>query len=405
MGRYPEEHHGPYPLERWEPRSPEQWARQDPFREVDLPIEQRYPEQAQVAVFEAWNHLPTPLRRQVWFEREVAAGLYARSRDWKRIPGIRFLSVGNRGEGARRRRVGIVSIEPTLGEDRMPTHESLGIPESIRIRSRVNEDVFVPVWIEHQLPAEMLSHAFVPPGQFIAASNVSPLSGPVPTVQSGDVIAGESPAGFRTPGTLTAVVSRVNNNALLLLCAAHVLGKSRWKVVANVPVPAEVGNVIEIDQDLDAGLAELKPPWKVDFRLKAVPMVPAAPVMPYTDMPVQFYGGASGHQRGWINTVNSIPVGGKLVGIIPHFTVSIPSKPGDSGALLISGHGTDNPFPTAYAGQMGPQYLEAMTCAMLGMIVAGPSSTISPATRPQTYVTPILSVLNHFRLRAWVRSM
>jgi hypothetical protein len=382
-----------------------QWIRHDPFREAEVPIEQKNLEQALVSAFQAWKRLPLPLQRRTWREREIAARLYAESRDWIALPGIRSISVGIRRGERGRELTGIVLFESGLPVDVPFENEDYGIPEFVRIPSRVPDtNDRVPVKIEYRPPSSMLGLGLVRPGQFIAASDVLPMPVSVPTLQAGQIIAGESPVGLRKPGTLAAIISREGDDTPLILSAAHVLGQVGWKVVAYVPMPVEIGKVISADHNLDAAIAEISEPWMIDYRVRDMNLVPAAPIFPFSDMPVQFVGGTSGHQQGWIHSVNSIPVGGKAAGVIPHFTSDIRSQPGDSGALLITSHGQASPFPAAFARTMHPNYLEATTCAMLGILVAGPSSTMSPATRPLTYITPILTVLDDFKMQAWVRS-
>jgi hypothetical protein len=302
--------------------------------------------------------------------------------------------------------VGLILSESELPEDTRLLHKQYEIPESLRASSDIpEEEEIVPLRIEQVIVPNRFQLGVVPPDRFVLTSSPPPLPAWTPTLQAGDVIAGEDAAGFRTPGTLACIVSYQSDYQPLLLSAAHVLGDRGRKVVAYVPNPVEVGKVIDIDWNLDAAIAELKGPWIVDYRIKVLNVIPSGPVMAYTDMPVQFVGGASGHKTGWVDVTNSIPVGGPSVGVMPDFRASIEAQPGDSGALLLTSHGRESPFPASHARVMYPQYVESMTCAMLGLFIAGPSDAPSPATRPQAFFRPILNVLNRFRLQAWVRTI
>lgn len=396
----------PFEPERWEPRSASDWMRRDPFIECQVPVSPEFYERDQFTTFGAWSRLPPSLRRQAWREREIAARVHSIAREWHHVPGIRAIGVGIRGEGAQRRLVGIILSESALPADTSLLHRQYDIPESLRVSSDIpEEEAVVPLRIEPAAAPSRFQLGLVPPDRFVLTSSSPPLPARTPTLQAGDVVAGENPAGFRKPGTLCCIVSHQSDFQPLLLSAAHVLDNRGAKVVAYVPNPIEIGIVVDVDSGLDAAIAELNEPWIVDYRIKALNVVPAAPVMAYSDMPVQFIGGASGHQVGWLDVTNSIPVGGPSVGVMPDFRATIQAQQGDSGALLLTCHGRDSPFPSSHAGAMYSQYVESMTCAMLGLLIAGPSASLSPATRPQTYFRPILNILNRFGLQAWVRTI
>ena len=391
----------------WEPNSADDWVSRDPMRE--LPALMPLTQSGRGLVFDAWSRLPPRYRQRVWREREIAKYVYDLSRSWSDIPGIRAIGVGRRQVGNRRRLVAIVTFEILVPLEVDLFYQQYEIPRLINVNSSIPLDTLedeteeVPVVIEYEPAPIRLQLGIVPPNQYVMLSDTSTQVLATPTLQAGDAIAGENSAGFRTPGTLTAIVSHQGDTAPLLLSAAHVLETCGWKVIVQVPSPQCVGQVIETDKNLDAAIAALESPWQVDYRIKAIDLVPAAPIWPYSDMPVQFVGGMSGHQQGWLDVVNSIPVGGERLGIVPHFRATTLSQRGDSGALLLSGHGTASPIPEAFSMYTSADYQESLTCAMLGLLIAGPSTEATTVTRAQTYFTPIIMILSHFGLQGWVR--
>ena len=177
--------------------------------------------------------------------------------------------------------------------------------------------------------------------------------------------------------------------------------KSSYNVITGGAIPTRVGKVGLVD--CDAAVCSLISPYLCDYRLKGVNMVPAAPVLATSDLPVQMYGAKSGHQLGYINKVCQVPSNATKSGIFPLFTADIPCAHGDSGALLITGRGATPPIPSWQAGYMSPAYIESMTCAMLGMLKAGPPPGADPNLRPEAYFTPMLEVFNDLQVEAWVR--
>lgn len=406
-GNYGRDHFDhPFKPEQWEPKSPEEWISRDPFKEAGLNISSEFRVKDQISAFNAWSHMPQIVRRQVWREREIAARLFLTSHDWNDVQGLHSIGVGKRQEGTYRQLAGIVMVESAWAKEPELVHGLYDIPQFIEVPSQIPEEKEeIPLRVEYTTAPRQFNIGIVPPEKFILASNSLPMPASTPTLMAGEVVFSENLQGFRRPGTLSAIVSRETDPYPLLLSAAHVFGDRRWRVFSKGPNSAEVGQVIDIDSGLDAAIAELREPYIVDYRVRDINIIPAAPVMPYSDMPVQIVGGVSGNQLGWLDLVNSIPVGSEKIGVIPHFRASIQANPGDSGALLLSGHGGQCPLPPDHLKNAYPGYKEIMTCAMLGILVAGPSSSPSITTRPQAYFTPIFPILNRFKLQAWVRDI
>jgi|GEM_PF-3236708 len=419
----------PEDREDWEPRNPSDWLERDRlsqqlFRRQELNNIEG--EGIAIKVYAAWIRLPILLRRQIWREREIAASLYGHMEAWRLIPGFRAIGVGRRDIDGVRQLAGILNTETLLPLE-TDLLEEYDVPSVLNVDSIIpseRENPEISIVLEYE-PAPIQygfqppQYGIVPTDTFIltsedlnigkSSSNISTL-----TLQSGDEVDGQNQAGFRTPGTLTAIVSYEGKLEPLLLSASHVLGLINQTVVAyDAKKAISVGQVIDSNSFLDAAIAKLNPPWSVDYRVKGINIIPAPPIMPYSDMPVQLYGNKSGHQIGFLDVVNSIPAGGTSVGVVPHFRATIASQPGDSGALLISGHGTQPAIPSSFLTRQSARYLDSLICSILGLLVAGPSGYVSPClnpgqpilTRPQTYFTPIIQVLEHFKLQPWVRNI
>lgn len=394
----------------WEPQNFSAWQARDPFRTHDVSIITKRREEQERLAYASWTRLLPPLRSQVWREREIAATLYARSREWTDVPGIQNIGVGRRTITGRRRLVAIVTLltpltpESNILETSEELPSSVAVPSDMALNELDNESIEVPLIVETtgSPPAPL---GIVPSGQFVLASP-PPIPAGWPTLQSGDAITGESPAGMRElSGTLGAILSLENDVTPLLLSSRHVLGDAGWRVIAEAPHSLYIGSVVKSDNLLDAALAELDHPWQLDYRIKTINLVPAAPVIPYSDMAVQLVGGASGHVQGYLDVVNSIPVNGQALGVIPHFRAQIPAKEGDSGSLLLSGHGSKSPIPAAFASAMSGAYVENHRCAMLGILHSGTNQAGLSIVKPQAFFVPIHLILAEFGLQTWVRDI
>jgi hypothetical protein len=411
--RYPE----PGDREEWEPLNPFTWIERDRLSQQFLQRQANSDyniERIAIQVYAAWIRLPIRLRRQVWREREIAASLYERMETWGIIPGFWAIGVGRRQINGIRRLVGILSTESSLALE-AEFREGYDVPYILNVDSIIpaeQDNREIQLVLEYDLAP--IQYGVVLADSFVLTSDPSVSPATILTVQSGDEVGGQNQAGFRTPGTLTAIVSYEGTHEPLLLSAGHVFGPVNQAVVAyNAKRAVPIGRVINYNSVLDAAIAELDSPWSVNYQVKGINTIPAPPIMPYCDMPVQIYGNKSGHQLGYLDVVNSIPVGGVLVGVVPHFRATIGSQPGDSGALLLSGHGNQPMISGSFSKYSSAQYLDNLVCSILGLLVAGPSSYTSSClnygqiliTRPQTYFTPIIQVLEHFKLQPWVRAI
>jgi hypothetical protein len=385
----------------WEPEGPYDWFESDPLTralqraEIQISTQER----SARSLHEAWMRLPPWLRSQVWREREIASVLVRFLPEWREtVPGLYALGVGRRNGNL----AAIVNVE-----------ESLTTEERFRIR-----EAWMGAWIQRRTveggptteeaplgfelsPAPTLLGQ-VPPGGFLFGDpDPTPQSAPV--LQSGDKVGSETPSGIREYGTLSCVVSDPGSTTALALCSGHVLIQPNYTFIHKTGGLLRVGKVRNVDTTVDAALAELSTPYLCDYRAKASGMVPAAPIIPTTDMPVQMHGAVSGYQSGFLNQVNTIPAGAKSAGLIPMFTADIQCVHGDSGALLLSGRGTAPAVPQWQMKHMSAVYLDSLTSAMIGVLKAGPAAGSDPNVRPQGYFTSIIQILDEMKIEAWVR--
>ena len=391
----------PTEREDWEPRNLREWQARDKLSQV-----QRRKEggEADQIIFDAWTKQPTVIRRQIWREREIAAVL-AYAIDYENIPGAHSWGVGWREIRGEQRLAGIISVELEVPSYPV-SNKSYGIPDTIFV------DTVLPIASRDFLNVPIVLEYAPSPFQFV---RIVPPNNPIETFPQGDLpghrvlqggmrVGGRNSKGFRKQGTLTAFVGN-NNNALLVLGAQHVLGEYGDELIAELPVAEKVGHVMEYSYEVDAAIAELIEPFAIDFRIKTLNIVPAAPIPPYSNMPVQLVGGISGHQKGFIDQALNYPSRGFALGFVSRVTASIQTQGGDSGALLLSGHDDKPGIPPGYEKYVSYEFVKTQNCAMIGMLVAGPSEQASSATRAQSYFNSIIDVLTALDVEPWIRDL
>lgn len=387
----------------WEPKESYDWSLRDPLAQAfySAGIEVSGGNQAARSVHEAWIRLPAWLRNRIWREREIASILVRFLPEWREsVPGLYSVGVGTRNGIL----IAIVNVEEALtSEERFHLREAWAT--AWRQRSRRDgptekEEDDVPLGFELGPAPTLLGQ--VPPGGFLFGEPDPPPQ-TAPLLQSGDKVGSETPSGIREYGTLSCVVSDRGSTTALALCSGHVLIQPNYTFIHKTGSLLRVGTVRSVDMTIDAALAELSTPYLCDYRARASGLVPAAPIIPTTNMPVQMYGALSGYQTGYLNQVNTIPAGAKSAGLIPMFSASIQCVHGDSGALLLSGRGTAPAVPQWQMPHMSAGYLDSLTSAMIGILKAGPPAGSDPNVRPQGYFTPIVQVLDEMNVEAWVR--
>jgi hypothetical protein len=388
----------------WEPQGPDDWLKTDPLVQAFRRNEVRIPNsEADAASFhQAWIRMPRQFRNQVAREREVAASLVSflpSLRDF--VPGLGSIGVGYRGR-EEAKLTGIVTVEERLA--RPEWSEILKRWDTQKVpRSRVGEFAKVesiPLTVEFRTPLTRLGK--VPPdGVLFGEPDPPPRDAPV--LQSGDKVGTQSPSGIREFGTLSCFVHYPGTPTPLVLASGHVLQKIGYPLLSNRHVPVRVGKVLDVKDELDVALGELAKPYLCDFRVQGVDIVPGPPVIPSSGMPVQMFGAQSKTQHGYINQGIDIPASATAAGVSTTFTAELKCVHGDSGALLVTGRGSEPAVPRWQRRHMGQAYLDSLTCAILGVLKAGPSRDADPNLRPQGYFVPIIQVLNDLGVEAWVR--
>lgn len=396
----------------WEPREAAEWIVYDPLalalqRQDLLYIDK---ERGATALHAAWMRLPPMLRDRIRREREIAATLVDFAPELRKIvPEAFAIGVGAHAGRNGVKLMAVVNCEQGPSVDELEELTELWDKHS-RIPTRVespesNQDA--PVQIDLKIaPQPVVYGRQLPVGSHLY-SDPDPAPPSAPVLQSGDAVGSESPvSGVRDFGTLTCIVSDPGSNIPMLLGSGHVfeVGGVGGKVISGRSGLTYVGTVRTIDSKADAAVAALVAPYVCDCRLRVSDLVPAAPVIASVNLPVQMHGPVSGRQTGYINQTNVVPISlKKNVKLTPMFTADIACAPGDSGALLATGLDKRPPFSKKQLVQMSRAYVECMTCAMLGMLKAGPPSGADPLQRPQGYFAPIFDVLDALRVEPWVR--
>lgn len=390
--------------QNWEPPHASAWLEADPLLRAFRKCEISTPniETAVNSFHHAWIRLPRFMRSHVVREREIAAALVESLPEWRRIvPGLYSVGVGMRGAREPELSAVITVDNPLAATEWNEIRRTWA--KHADVQSRVPafmKSEPIPIQVERRSIPTLLGQ--VPPGGFLFGEP-DPTPQDAPVLQSGDKIGSESPSGIREFGTLTCLVSKPGSTTPLLLSSGHVFRQKNYDVLSGRTLPTRVGKVKTVSSLTDVALAELSLPYLCDYRVKGTDLVPAPPVIATSDMPVQMYGAVSGHRVGYINQAVQIPANATAVGMLPTFAVEIACAHGDSGALLVTGRGAQPPVPEWQRKHMSSAYLDSLTCAMLGVLKAGPPPDADPSLRPQAIFVPVLHILNELGVEAWVR--
>ncbi|NJM49022.1 MAG: hypothetical protein HC860_25025 [Alkalinema sp. RU_4_3] len=94
---------------------------------------------------------------------------------------------------------------------------------------------------------------------------------------------------------------------------------------------------------------------------------------------------------------------GPVSAVVPHFTAIINAQPGDSGSLLITGHGTSGD-PELHGKDRGysETYLDSKRFAMLGILIEG---TIRGAFQNIVIFRPIDTVFLYLKVKPYCSVM
>lgn len=380
----------------WEPKYPDDWTKVDrllPFaRQSDAG---RLDERIGWA-FAAWTRLPYEHRVRAMLERAIVAELL-NDGSFRRFDG--FYAVGVQSLAFFRGKpmsFAVPELQYFFPADyvaviNVTTPMAPEIVGTIKLES---DEVFDWLLTSNRSVPVIVQY-LSPPVSFSQISNATETSGsgPPPPIHSSDVLSGTSPAGLQSRGLVTSFARDGTSLDPRLLASAHVLGGIGSTVVAS---GHKIGQVVNVDQQLDSAVVELDDPWAVDYRVRTLGVVPAAPVMQTASMNIQYVDQSGIVQVGYVWQSILWAPGQATIGVTPHFTCSFQASGGDSGGLIMTGHQGVSAMGH-YAGVTSPGVLDMYRCAMLGHVLGGAGG--GPASVPaQTIGIPITEVLASLNL-------
>lgn len=397
----------------WEPKNSYEWLNQDKLAQQikQYGVENIIPlEDSAEGFFEALSHAPYGLRKQVWREREVMAALYQRMAIWEKIPGFISISVGRREVRGRNRLVGIINF--VYGTPLELMYNKAGIPTLISVDSSIPElkesEKEIPIVLEDSdIPVYHSAQTRLDTTPSVSTTRL--------TVQSGDKIAGISSNGSEgSRVTLTAFVtakgSSCNSNIVLpyLLTVHHgFLGYTDINICEQNE-HMKIGEVIcnttffhqqSLAEKLDIALVKLN--TDQDYILKPylrwVDEYPKKPVPILSGMPVQMFGGISEHILGAVDE-SMIIYPGPNQSIVPNFSVTVSSQPGDSGSLLVVGHHSKVPVPEFLEEYMSENWAN-LVYSMQGVLLAG---SVRTPYGSKAIFRPMITVLHWLKLQLYL---
>jgi allophycocyanin beta subunit len=393
----------------WEPTSSEEWLNQDPLaQEIQQSgAEDPYLEDSAEGFFESLSHIPYNLRKQVWREREIMAALYKQMAVWKKIPGFISVSVARREINGKSRLVGILSFQPEIPVEFI--NDRYGVPSLIKVDSSISE------LLEHEKDIPILLEIAYVPVHYnanIRLDITSSLKSTILMLQSGDKIAGRSNNGLAgSPVTLTTFVIPKKSCDIItphLLTVRHGFSGYTDIVICEPQAHVKVGEVIydteniqwqNLADQLDITLVRIDPDQNCLLKphLRWVDEYPRKPIPIFAGMPVQMFGGSSGHVLGTIDE-SMIIYPGPNPSIIPNFSATIPSQSGDSGALLVVGHHSKLPVPDYLEEYISDDWHSLVYC-MQGILLAGCVGTMYGN---KAIFRPMINVLHWLKLQPYL---
>ncbi|MEZ2236249.1 hypothetical protein [Microcoleus sp.] len=397
----------------WEPKSCDEWLNQDKLSQQiqQSGVEDPSLKDSAEDFFEALSNAPYGLRKQVWREREVMAALYQQMTVWQKIPGFLSVSVGRREVKGKSRLVGIVSF--VCGTPLELIHNNAVIPSLINVDSSIAElkkyEKEIPILLE-------ISDIFVNHTAQSRLDTIFPsMSTTTLVIQSGDKIVGRSSNGSEgSRVTLTTFVlpkdSSYNSNVVHphLLTVRHGLSGYIDINTCESQVHLKIGEVIQDTTNLlqqsfaeKLDIAVIKLITDQDCLIKPylrwVDEYPKKPVPISSGMPVQMFGGISGHMLGIVDQ-SMIIYPGPNQSIVPDFSVTIPSQPGDSGSLLVVGHNSKVPIPEFLEEYMSEDWTN-LVYSMQGVLLAG---SVSSVYGNKAIFRPMITVLHWLKLQPYL---
>jgi len=400
-----------------EPQSPEQFLQGDPwlgrevarFREFGDSSNARYGWRMQVESwfrgaldwqYAAWRRLLRPHRDQVRLERALLALAYIYLAD--RVPDF---PVANIAVGA----TAFFRDDSVFLDDipELAVYVYASVSGVVPLGALERIDVMSVGAMSREPRQDVFPIVALPALAFSALKSVSSPTATSPagrsqtTLQSGMNVFGRTPAGLLTPGTGAMFVEHSGRQDPSFLSARHVLGRTGSDVLDASR--QKIGTVVYDDPVLDVSIADLDPPWSVDFRLPTLSIVPGAPIMLHSLMPVQMFGSQSGLQTGYVMHANFTGPSQPGASLSNPIMTTITARPGDSGALLCSGDHLQPGLAAPYQQVTSAAVRDIYTCAALGVLQGQSQQGVGPRVGQPTVFTPIVDVLAAYNLDPLVR--
>lgn len=397
----------------WEPRSSLEWLENDSLTQQIL-CSKADPfglETSAKSFFNSLVEMPYKFRRTVWREREIMAALYSHMDIWETIPGFTSISVARRTVDGKGGLVGILSFVDGTHIDEISLDDRL--PAVISVESSISDFegcVDVPIILE-------LSDVYVPTttqtdlSEGILHSRDTSVITTV-ELQSGKKLAGKGKKGtYGSRFTLAALVLSKGYSSTQrpeLLTVRHGLLGYADVSLCESGSHIEIGRIDDNTEDisrqryseqLDIALVKTNSEHEYFFNpeLNWIDQYPKKPIPILSAMPVQMFGGISGHQIGIVDQ-SMIIHPGPNPSITPYFSATISSQPGDSGALLVVGHDSKMASPKHIEEYMSDDW-DGMSYSMQGILLAASVKNI-PSTkavfRPMITVLDWLNVIPYF---------
>nr|WP_160148486.1 hypothetical protein [[Leptolyngbya] sp. PCC 7376] len=398
----------------WEPQSYHEWLKMDRLAQYIL---KNYPnslieEEAKV-FFESLQLMPYPLRKKVWWEREVMTTLYEKMSNFEDKPGFVSIAVGEKEIDKKQVLVGKVVFTTFLPEKEIKSKFS--IPDYIQVESSINAlskfPSKVPIVIE--LANRPIPLNFKTP---LEIKDDMKQSTSVVKIQSGDAIVGKSSVGtFGKKVTLSTFLaekkiidscdSKFQEN-IYALTVGHGFEVNTQSIHSHRDTftSPQIGTIFSKEshsyqekiKNLDISLIKLDESLKskIDLNLKWVDQIPKKIVPIFANMPVQMFGATSKHQVGYVRN-SGVLTAGYNPSIIPSFSVDIEAAPGDSGALLVGGHHDQYPIPKHLEEHYSREWRESVTCSACGILISSSNIIGHPK---EVLFRPMLSIVSALKM-------
>jgi len=366
-------------------------------------------EESALRFFQSWSHLPLQEKKEIWREREIMAALYEQMmQHWKNLPDFRSVAVADRVVDSRNRLTGILVFNFAVGNE---YYKLWNIPQYLRVKSSITslseEEELIPLQLEWMSKNTKFSK------EVVVSPSVNTSLPTLLSVQSGDIIAGCNITGRLNTNravTLTTFVIPQDSSDVSdvrLLTVGHGFKGGYTDIhLCELQSSRKIGEISynspiqeELAEKIDVSLIKPIDTLRINSYTKWADVPPKPPIeVVKRGMRVQMYGGTSKHQIGYIDYSGMLDLG-PISSVVPNFTAIINAQPGDSGALLIAGHGTSgDPEPNGKERGYSEAYLDSKRFATLGILIEG---TIRGAFQNVVIFRPIDTVFLYLKVKLY----